>query len=68
MVNNLVNTNKATSKSELAQMYGIHTETLRRWIVGNQQLMDKLNHIGYNKHRNLLNPKELSIIREYIGY
>ena len=56
------------SKSELAQKYGIHAETLRRWFIGNKEMMIKLNAIGYNKYRNILTPNELGIIREYLGF
>jgi transposase-like protein len=55
------------SKSELAERYGVHKTTLRRWIVGNNQLMEKLREIGFKKHRNLLTAKELSLIMEYLG-
>jgi len=59
--------NKAMSKSELAEQYGVHSATLRRWITGNPQLMEELTKIGYVKHRNLLTAKEISIIMEYLG-
>jgi len=68
MVNSNLGFHRAMSKSELAQKYGIHTETLRRWIINNKDLLNKLNAIGYNKYKNLLNPKELEIIREYLGF
>lgn len=68
MVDNSIIQNKVMSKSELAMQYGVHPATLRRWIVGNAQLMSKLKEIGYNKHRNLLSSKELSLIIEYLGY
>ena len=58
---------KTMSKSELAQKYGIHIATLMRWINGNDKLMEKLNEIGFRKHRNLLSAKELSLIFEYLG-
>ena len=67
MVENNRISNKAMSKTELAEQYGVHPATLRRWIVGNPQLMEKLNEIGYIKHRNLLTAKEISIIMEYLG-
>ncbi len=68
MVENSISNRKAMSKSELAQRYGIHKETLRKWIVGNRELMKELKKIGYNKNRNLLSPKELQLIKEYLGF
>jgi len=59
--------NKVISKSELAQKYGVHISTLMRWINGNEELMNKLSKIGYKKHRNLFNSKEISLIIEYLG-
>ena len=67
MVENTLQFRKAMSKSELAERYGVHPATLRRWIVGNPQLMEKLSEIGYIKHRNLLTSKELGLIMEYLG-
>ena len=67
MVENNIQFRKAMSKSELAEQYGVHPATLRRWIVGNPQLMEKLSEIGYIKHRNLLTSKELGLIMEYLG-
>jgi hypothetical protein len=67
MVGNNLEFHKAMSKSELAERYGVHPATLRRWIVGNPQLMEKLTEIGYIKHRNLLTAKELGLILEYLG-
>jgi len=67
MVENTLQFRKAMSKSELAERYGVHKTTLRRWIVGNDQLMDRLTEIGFKKHRNLLTAKELSLIMEYLG-
>ena len=67
MVENNRIINKAMSKTELARQYGVHPGTLRRWIAGNPQLMNKLTEIGYNKHRNLLTAKEISLIMEYLG-
>ncbi len=68
MVENTFEIQKAMSKSELAERYGVHTATLRRWIVGNDKLMEKLTEIGFRKHRNLLSAKELSLILKYLGY
>ena len=68
MVENGISNIKAMSKSELAQKYGIHKETLRKWIIGNKELMKELREIGYNKNRNLLSPKELQLISEYLGF
>jgi len=68
MVENTIEIQKAMSKSELADRYGVHITTLMRWIVGNTQLMQKLNEVGYQKHRNLFSAKELSLIMEYLGY
>ena len=67
MVENNRIINKAMSKTELAGQYGVHPGTLRRWIAGNSQLMTRLTEIGYNKRRNLLTAKEISLIMEYLG-
>jgi len=67
MVENGINNHKAILKSELAERYGVHKTTLRRWIVGNDQLMNRLTEIGFKKHRNLLTAKEMSLIMEYLG-
>jgi hypothetical protein len=63
----LTGQNNAMFKSELAEQYGVHSATLKRWITGNPQLMEELTKIGYIKHRNLLTAKEISIIMEYLG-
>ena len=67
MVENGINNHKAISKSELAQKYGVHISTLMRWINGNDQLLEKLKKIGYKKHRNLFNSREILLIMEYLG-
>ncbi len=68
MVENNIHIRKAISKSELADRYGVHIETLRMWIVNNSKLLEELQSIGYNKNKKLLNPKELQIIEKYLGF
>jgi len=68
MVENNIVMSKAISKSELAEKYGIHISTLRRWIHDNKDLLEELQKIGFNKNRNMINPRELSIITKHLGY
>ena len=68
MVERSIDIGKAISKSELANLYGIHISTLRRWIHDNKNLLKELQEVGFNKNRNMFSPKELSIITKHIGF
>lgn len=51
---------KALSKKELANAYGIHPSTLRRWLNSIPKL-----HLEPNQR--LLNPAQLRIIFDHLG-
>jgi hypothetical protein len=59
---------KSMLKSEFAMTYyGISSETLRKWINRNNDLLNELESIGYNKRSKLLTPKEIELIKRYYG-
>ncbi len=56
------------TKSELAQMYGVTTRTLSRWLhERNTALYENLLFVGYYKQKKILTPDELEIIVKYLG-
>lgn len=44
---------KAYTKSELAEMYGVHVNTLSKWI---DRHLEKFEAIGYSKRLKMLDP------------
>jgi hypothetical protein len=49
---------KAYTKSELAEMYGVHVNTLSKWI---DRHLDKFEAIGYTKRLKMLDPAMIKL-------
>ena len=54
-------------KSELALLYEITTDALRKRILKTEGLMDELHAIGYNKNMKDFKKQEAAIIYKYLG-
>ena len=64
---------RSYSKSELAQQYNPDLsvsrarQILHRWITNNKNLCDELLRNGYNKHVQILTPRQVGLIVQYLG-
>lgn len=56
------------SKKEIANFYGISSQTLLRRLKHNEKLKIKLMNTGYNKHKNILSASQVRIIFEEYGW
>lgn len=64
---------RAYSKVELSRLYNpeqcvtVALKTLARWMKKNDDLMNELANVNYNKYRRSFTPKEVGIIVRYLG-
>jgi len=56
------------SKSELAEIYGISTSTLTRWIEEYPALLNEVENFGKYKTQKLFTQKQVEIIFKYLGF
>ncbi|MCD7899773.1 MAG: DUF4248 domain-containing protein [Bacteroides sp.] len=64
---------RSYTKAELARLYNpeqcvtVALKTLARWMKENEELVEELEAINYNKYRRSFTPKEVGIIVKYLG-
>ena len=57
---------KSKSKSELASEYGVHPDTLMRWINQHPVMSQQLKDAGYKPSQKLLTPQQVGIIDSFL--
>jgi DNA-binding transcriptional MerR regulator len=50
------------SKAELAAEFGVHIDTLMRWIKNNEKLLSQLKKTGYFSRQRIFTPKQVQLI------
>ena len=55
------------SKTELAAEFGIHRDTLMRWIKNNKKLSAKLKEAGYKSSQKVFTPQQLNLVYSYFS-
>jgi hypothetical protein len=58
---------KSYSKSQVARMMGISTDTLRKYLMLNKELFNSLTQFGYNPYQKTLTPRQIELIFCFLG-
>ncbi len=56
---------RSLSKAELAAEFGVHRDTLMRWIRKNTELWTKLQGTGYHTSQKVFTPQQTNLIYSY---
>jgi len=55
------------SKTELASEFGIHRDTLMRWIKNNKELSARLKEAGYKPTQKVFTPQQVNLVYSYFS-
>ena len=55
------------SKTELAAEFGIHRDTLMRWINNNKELSSRLKEAGYKPSQKVFTPQQVNLVYSYFS-
>lgn len=58
---------RSLSKSELASEFGIHRDTLMRWIRNNRELTMRLKESGYTSSQKVFTPQQITLIHSFFS-
>jgi hypothetical protein len=58
---------RSLSKSELASEFGIHRDTLMRWIKNNPRLFVQLKETGYTPSQKVFTPQQINLIHSFFS-